>query len=124
MATELWKLPTPVSALVQDPQLKLLSRRACELLFQIDDKGTEKWISIGFDDVAALKCSYLEACTASMFKFAYGRLVDLGMTTWLVEIAQIGRRSTPLRHLMIYFDDGPCYEFACHEFAITYPGTP
>ncbi|HWX21639.1 MAG TPA: hypothetical protein VN578_17180 [Candidatus Binatia bacterium] len=50
----------------------------------------------------------------------YDRVTDLGDTGWLAEIRQQlqgAREETGgLRHLRLYLDDDPCYEFICHEF--------
>jgi hypothetical protein len=75
---------------------------------------------------------YLPASTASnalierlaaaeMFNTAYDKLVALGTTPWLAEVLQVRERAhqpdSGLRHLMICFDDGPCSEFICSNFA-------
>jgi hypothetical protein len=48
-----------------------------------------------------------------------GSLVDLGETEWLSEVAaslqQHHEDTTGLVHLMINFDDGPCYEVICRS---------
>ena len=62
-------------------------------------------------------------------RIAYDKIVDLGETSWLTEVKNQLRRygdlvlSSPshgpleqLAHLMINFDDGPCYEFICRSF--------
>jgi hypothetical protein len=50
---------------------------------------------------------------------AYDRLIDLGQSRWLGEIArnleQHGEDTMGLSHLMINFDDGPCYEMICRS---------
>jgi nicotinamidase-related amidase len=52
----------------------------------------------------------------------YDRLSDLGRTQWLdgirQQLSRFGDDVQALRHLMIYFDDGPCYEFICRSFKI------
>jgi hypothetical protein len=55
-----------------------------------------------------------------MIEIAYDQVADLGSTEWLTQIeSQLVRShedAIGLRHLMIYFDDGPCYEFICRSF--------
>ena len=73
-----------------------------------------------FDGVEAYKATIHEACTGEMIRAAYDRVVDLGATPWLAEVAvelsHHGAEHSGLQHLMIYFDDGPCYEFICRSF--------
>jgi len=74
-----------------------------------------------FEGVEAVKITYYSASDESMLE-SYDRLVDLGSTAWLGELeANLRRRSidaSGLTHLMILFDDGPCYEVACRTFKI------
>lgn len=62
---------------------------------------------------------------------AYDKIVDLGETSWLAEVRnqlrQCGEEALTsfsytlpdqLSHLMINFDDGPCYEFICESFQV------
>jgi hypothetical protein len=55
-----------------------------------------------------------------MITLAYDTLVDLGETEWLThvreQLATDADDLSELRHLMIYFDDGPCFEFICKSF--------
>ena len=73
-----------------------------------------------FDGVEAYKCTYLTSCSAEMFNIAYGKLVRLAATPWLNEVlkscAKTSQASKELQHLMICFDDGPCYEVICVRF--------
>jgi hypothetical protein len=60
-----------------------------------------------------------------MIRAAYGELVDLGESQWLSEISQkvkgyyakIKKPPRMLKHLAIYFDDGPCFEIICVGFS-------
>lgn len=56
-----------------------------------------------------------------MFNLAYGRLVSLD-SNWLDEVRKTGKKSPEavesLRHLMITFDDGPCYELICRSWKV------
>jgi hypothetical protein len=53
---------------------------------------------------------------------AYDRLIDRGVTAWLADVvANLGlydQDASGLVHLMINFDDGPCYEFLCRGFRV------
>jgi hypothetical protein len=74
-----------------------------------------------FEGVEAFKCTHYRACTIDMID-AYDIVVDLGSTEWLTQIESqlVGshENATGLRHLRIYFDDGPCYEFICRSFRV------
>ena len=107
--------PTSCERYTTWPPLYDLPRRKCALTFHIEgSSGESRLIELKFIEVTAFKCTYPAACTADMFDSAYGKLVDLGRTAWL--------ESTPpspgLKHLMICFDDGPCYEFLCLEYSV------
>jgi len=73
-----------------------------------------------FAGVESYKATFYRACTVEM-RDAYDRVVDLGATAWLDEVSselsQHGADRSGLQHLMIYFDDGPCYEFVCRSFS-------
>jgi hypothetical protein len=75
-----------------------------------------------FGGVEAFRCAYYYAVSADMIEIAYDRVVDLEATTWLSEIegrlASARQINYGLRHLVVYFDDGPCYEFICKEFSV------
>jgi hypothetical protein len=79
-------------------------------------------IALIFEGVEAFQFSYLLACTPAMLD-AYAKLVDRGSTEWLTSIQSAvsrngGAFSPQLKHLMILFDDGPCYEAVCRSFRI------
>jgi hypothetical protein len=75
-----------------------------------------------FGGVEAFRCTYYKAVSVDIIKDAYDKVVDLEMTDWLSEIVDrltFARQSNSgLRHLVVYFDDGPCYEFICKEFRV------
>jgi hypothetical protein len=121
MPIELWKLPVPATSLVKGPDFKVLPKRQCEISFQIEGNEADLTrIHLLFDGVEAFKCTYLTSCSAEMFNTAYAKLVRLGATPWLTELLKIyGKGKQPdkeLQHLMICFDDGPCYEIICLNF--------
>ena len=54
-------------------------------------------------------------------KGAYDTVIDLGQTEWR-DLARPRYRPSPddrpLRHLAIYFDEGPCFECVCETFRV------
>lgn len=120
--TELWRLPVPASALLTSPEFVVLPRRECELKLTLEgDDGSPFTRALRFGGVESYKCTYMTSCTADMFGLAYGRLVSLD-SNWLTEIRTAGKKdqasSEALRHLMITFDDGPCYEIVCRSWSV------
>lgn len=121
--TDLWMTPSPSSGFLEGVAFKVLPRRTCVLAFQYEG-ASGGWDSceLRFRDVAAFKCTYLPALPAEAIQSAYDKLVDVGSSEWLSEanlIRATAGKATPLRHLRICFDDGPCYEFLCADFEIT-----
>ena len=133
MTTTLWTLPVPSTAIDDGPHLRQRGGRelALEMSHESDplnkdygdesrgDTAREVRTTLTIGGVEAYKCSYMTACTDAMLP-AYGRLIDCGDTDWLRAVSAENTRqmTSPegLRHLMIYFDDGPCYEFICRSF--------
>ena len=119
---EHWQLPVAASALLHSPEFVVLQRRECalRLLFEGDD-GAPKAIALQFTGVESYKCTFMTSCTAAMFNLAYGKLVSLN-STWLDEVRSTGKKDQSaidaLQHLMITFDDGPCYELICQSWSI------
>jgi hypothetical protein len=119
---ELWRVPVPPSALLRSSEFVVLPRRECELRLAIgDDDGSPCLRVLRFSGVEVYKCTYMTSCTADMFNLAYGRLVALD-SDWLAEIRTAGRMgqasNEALQHLMITFDDGPCYEIICRSWSV------
>jgi hypothetical protein len=118
---ELWKLPVPATSLVKGADINVLPKCRCEISFQIEGNDRELvMISLLFEGIEAFKYTFLTSCNAEMFNTAYAKLVRLGETPWLSELRQTyasgSRPAKELQHLMICFDDGPCFEFACLSF--------
>lgn len=117
----------PATALLGSPVFNVLIKRQCELSFYIEGTEEEQRIALLFAGVEAYKCTYLTSCSAEMFNIAYGKLVKLGATPWLNEVlityVKGSQAPTELQHLMICFDDGPCYEIICAHFALS-PSEP
>jgi hypothetical protein len=124
VAQELWKLPVPATGLVHGPRFVDLPKRNCAISFSIEGAdGSDKEISLVFEEIEVYKCTYHSACTSEMVSTAYGKLIDLQQSDWLTEVLTIrGRKKhlepRDLHHLMICFDDGPCYEFICSKFTV------
>jgi hypothetical protein len=125
MAIELWVMPVPATSLLSEPVFTPLMKRQCEISFDIEDEGGEpSKVRLLFEGVEAYRCTYLTSCSAEMFGTAYGKLVELGPTPWLAELSRdyerysqsVRRAPQKLQHLMICFDDGPCYEIICTGF--------
>jgi hypothetical protein len=97
--------------------------RNCLLIIATKENDGED-IQIILEGVEAYRATYYNARSLEMVQAAYDELVDMGETDWLHEI---NGRMTPgedrpgkLYHMLINFDDGPCYEFICRSFQ---PGT-
>jgi len=125
MNETLWDIPVPATGLVRGPHFKQLPKRQCEISLSIEaDDGSEKWLSLLFGGVEVYKCTYLSSLTADMIEAAYGKLVSIKNSALLAEVnsryreycGTRARQPENLRHLMICFDDGPCYEFICCGF--------
>lgn len=126
MTKPLWQLPFASS---WGGNIKLFELLKRNLALTIEG-GEEGDLQIVFEQVEAYKCTYHFAQSNDML-IAYDKLVDLEETSWLIEVRNQLRQpgeyvsSSPthgppdqLKHLMINFDDGPCYEFLCQKFSI------
>jgi hypothetical protein len=123
MVSTLWTLPVPSTALLKDASFEVLLGRNCALKFEYEDEEDNiAQVKLLLQGVEAFKCTYLFACTVGMITTAYDKVVDLGTSEWLDSIRKQVRNNDhdakELKHLMIYFDDGPCYEFVCRAFNI------
>jgi hypothetical protein len=124
MSKILWEMPVASSALTRGPAFAALLKRQCELSFHIETDDGDRKAGILFDGVEAYKCTHMTARSLDMIENAYDKLVSLDDSPWLSEVkansaSYYTRRqgSLPdLQHLMISFDDGPCYEFICVGF--------
>jgi hypothetical protein len=118
----LWEIPlTPITG---EPTFTALGKHQCKLSFYVEAEAGDRMMGLLFHRVEAYKCTYMTARSEDMIRIAYGKLVCLGSTPWLAEITELSlnyyrgtMKSLPnLRHLMICFDDGPCYEISCDSF--------
>lgn len=126
MTRTLWTLPVPSTALLDGVSFQKLSGRACVLTLEYeDDDNNVVSMRLHFEGVETFKCTYLNACTVEMIGMAYDKVVDVGSSSWLIDIkkqlALSNQITSDLRHLMIYFDDGPSYEFICKAFTVDTP---
>ncbi len=121
--SELWKFPGPSSTLVQGPTLTILPKRSCSLEFSFElPTGELEEFTVRFSGVEALKCTYLPACSAEMFRTAYAKLVGVENSDWIKDILEIHKdnrdNNSNIKHFMMCFDDGPCYEIISTNFDI------
>jgi hypothetical protein len=115
----LWELPFPSSGSGGSWFQEQMGRK-CEISIER--------CRLLFGGVEAFRITYLSSLTVEMINAAYDRVVDLGETAWLRECATLARpfwerhgETREFRHLMICFDDGPCYEFICVSFRAIAP---
>ncbi|PYV75357.1 MAG: hypothetical protein DMG96_17500 [Acidobacteria bacterium] len=123
MPETLWELPEPATRVQSFPILTQHPPRGCALSFEIErgEEDTLERTTRVFEGVEAFRCTYRSSVTTDMIEAAYGRLVRPGRTPWLAEISRrymeyvsyTKEKPKELQHLMIYFDDGPCYEVIC-----------
>jgi hypothetical protein len=118
---EMWRLPVPASSLVRGPSFHAMPKRECSIGYSVEGvDGAPVDECLIFQGVEAFKCTYLTSCNAAMFTIAYGKLVSLQQSPWLAEVLETYSKAPgehrQLLHLVICFDDGPCYEFICANF--------
>jgi hypothetical protein len=126
MAQTLGTLPVASTALLSGVTFQMLLRRACALLCEYEDNNDDiVSLELLFDGVESFRCTYMGACTVEMIRTAYGKVVDIGSTEWLTVIRDRlvnsgygSQNIEEVKHLMIYFEDGPCYEFICRSFRV------
>jgi hypothetical protein len=123
MSQILFELPIPSSALTRGPSFIALPRRRCELSYYVETETGDRKVGIIFEGVEAYKCTNMTARTVEMITTAYDKLVRCEGSSWLAEIRESSRayysrrQGLPsLQHLLICFDDGPCYEVICVNF--------
>ena len=126
----LWQFPVPLTGLIRGPRFEILPKRQCEISFSIEAKdGSEKWISLLFSGVEVYKCTYLTSLGSvpqDLRTEAYGKLIAVTNSHWLDEVNKyfqeyhkaMPTKPQPLQHMMINFDDGPCYELICTSFKL------
>jgi hypothetical protein len=119
MTSALWTLPTIVDQ-VETTKIEQLPKRETRLLISlVVSRNGNDFVenhALSFEGTELFSCTYLTSLTAEMIQLAYGKLVDLGKTE-LLNRTSIKSKKNGLRHLMICFDDGPCYEVVCKGFS-------
>jgi hypothetical protein len=130
MSEALWKLPIPATAIFRGPFFRELPGRQYEITFTVEgDHGEETPIALAFYGVEAFKCTYMKALGSidrQLRKDAYGALIEITGSSWLGEVGDSYKRwyattkaePQQLHHVMIMFDDGPCFEFICVSFEL------
>jgi hypothetical protein len=129
MNKTLWEMPVPPSS-IAGPSLKVLGKRRYELSFSIEtNEGAVKTQTLLFSEVEAFRCTHMKSLGSidqELRSQSYGRVISIFESPWLQEVRQsygnycATARLVPndLQHLMITFDDGPCYEFICGDFRV------
>lgn len=123
MAETIWETSVTSTAFLQDAKFSVLPKRECSLEYFYEDKDYSAFFEkLIFGGVESFKCTYYLACSLEMIA-AYCKVVDVGNSAWLSETKQnlsgAGENPKNLKHLRIYFDDGPCYKFICKSFQVT-----
>jgi hypothetical protein len=119
----LWKLPGPSTGLTHSPKFEARPRREVALLlsYESEEDGHDVPVVLVFEGTEAFRCTYYNAMSQAALG-AYDNLKDVGPSHWLSEIeanlAFHRAEHEDLRHMMITFDDGPCYEFICRRFRV------
>lgn len=123
MAEIIWKMSVPSTSLFQSAKFSTCLGRKCSLeySFEGEEDFSVVFETLIFDGVESFKCTYYKACSLEMIE-AYGKIIDVENSDWLSEIRHnllsYEADSKGLKHLRIYFDDGPCYEFICRSFEV------
>ena len=118
----LWEIPVPSTSFYFEPKFEQLVGRDCSLTMEYEDEDLVIRLTLILSGVEAFKCTYLYSCNYDYAGKAYDHLVDYGETFWLHEIKEtLSQRVSEipeLKHMGIYFDDGPFYEFVCVGYEI------
>jgi hypothetical protein len=121
----LWTLRVPATGIIRGPYFASLPGRRCDLSYSIEaDDGSEVWLALRFQGVQAFKATFLGALGAieeELRSQAYGALVSIEDSPWIAQIRKtnreyVGESSITIKHFIICYDDGPCYEFVCERF--------
>jgi len=123
MTSTVFTIPVPSTSFLDDVKFSRLPRRKCSLKYSYE--GEEDYSAIFeeliFDGVESFRCTYYMACSLEM-RYAYDKVLNVGLSQWLSEVidnlSQNNADTKNLKHLRVYFDDGPCYEFICKSFEV------
>jgi len=115
--TELYHLPEPSSA--RDgggPRLTQSPSGA----YEVSSSWENIRVLLTFHHVKVVNCRHYGAIPHGAAS-AYDAVVDCGPSIFLAEtMAMIAKKLDvgAFRHLAVYFDDGPYYEFICKDFEV------
>jgi hypothetical protein len=120
MSNPLWESPVPSSGFLRGVSVQLRPRREIALTFEFEDANEEMHSGeLVFSEVVHYRTTYMAALRADAIREAYDRVVDVGASPELHEVAaamQANRRSAEVRHYRVCFDDGPCFDFIAASF--------
>ena len=101
-------------------------QRECELSFYVETDDGDRKSGIIFTGVEAYKCTYMTARSEEMINKAYDKLIRINESSWLKDVIinssvfykENKNKNNNLQHVMICFDDAPCFELICIDFNI------
>ena len=127
-----WELPVPSTSLLNEPTIEELRPG---LVLNIEYEADSEFVKtpragiirqrLFFEGVVAFKCTNSLLCDVEIINLAYDKLADLGQTEWLSSLQtqpEWLRKELSLdaiRHVAIFFDEGPCHEFICRGISIS-----
>lgn len=114
----IFSLPVASTSLEKEPIFSMHNGRTCSLEYSYQDGEAFRNERLNFEGVEAFRCVYYAAVDLELVS-TYDKVSDLGDTNWLQRIvsnlSSAGMESVGLKHLAIFFDDGPSYEFICRQ---------
>lgn len=130
-----WELPVPSTSFVSGPDLKQGRTSVLSWTYEGDSQFArppqEGMIrtDLRFEGVVAFKCTYGVLCGAGIINVAYNKLVDLGQTEWLTNLRHRSEghyfiSPESLKHVGIFFDEGPFFEFICESVQVSTETVP
>lgn len=125
-----WQLPVPSTSFVEGPRFQPGGTSVLDWTYEADSEfvaGPTRGIiaqSLCFSGVVAYTCIYDVLCGQELITKAYDKLMDLGETKWLLDLRCVSEsvhfgEGKSLKHLAIFFDQGPCYEFVCEGVSVS-----
>jgi hypothetical protein len=130
-----WKLPVPSTSFVEGPTFQAGGTSILRWTYEGDSEFVTVPVpviivqSLSFRGVVAFRCTYGVLCNMDVMALAYDKLVDLGETEWLASLITSSRGThfgggESLKHVAIFFDGGPCYEFVCEQVLLSEGSIP
>jgi hypothetical protein len=125
-----WKLPVPSTSFVAGPTFQPGGTSVLRWTYEGNSEFVAVHVdgiieqSLNFGGVVAHRCTYDVLCETELITLAYDNLVDLGETNWLAALRVGSERAhfgggKSLKHVAIFFDQGPCYEFVCEGVGVS-----